>query len=163
MATYTFKGGDKLKARLAELSKKVSKSSIVDVGFFEGSTESASGVSTPMVAYCNEFGVEIPNESGEPKEDKEYRTPPRPFFRGMIKDGEKHWGDDLGKALLHADYDSSVALSLMGESMTGELVQSITDQVYQPLAKSTVQKKGFDTTLLDTGDMKRAAAFEVKE
>jgi hypothetical protein len=49
----------------------------------------------------------------------------------------------------------------MGESMSGELVQSITDQVYAPLAKSTVQKKGFSTTLIDSNAMRNSVGSQV--
>ena len=199
MADYKFTGGDKLKAKLEELSKKANKAALVNVGFFEGSTESKGGVSTPMVAATMEFGGTIPERTVEAHTIDVYRristegnflnggkfvkrsksnfvtthevpahtipahkVPARPYFRRMISMGEKHWGDDLGMLLVENGYDSTKALKLIGESMEGELVQSITDQVYEPLAKSTVQKKGFDTTLLDSGDMKRAVASKVE-
>jgi hypothetical protein len=200
VATYSFKGGDKFRAALAKLSKKVNSASLVDVGFFEGSTESKTGVSTPMVAATMEFGGTIParevsehtttiyrrvGKSGDFLNGAKFvkkgrsnfatehvvpahtipahKVPSRPYFRRMIKMGKTHWGDDLAIALKDNDYNSFTALALVGESMAGELVQSITDQVYEPLAKSTIQKKGFDTTLLDTGDMKRAVGFKVTE
>jgi len=91
----------------------------------------------------------------------EHKVPPRPFFRRMISLGKKHWGDDLGKIMVAVNYDATLALSQLGEKMAGELVQSITDQVYAPLAQSTVAKKGFDTTLVDSADMKRAVDFQI--
>lgn len=88
--------------------------------------------------------------------------PPRPFFRRMISLGRKHWGEDLGKIMVAANYDAKLSLAQLGESMSGELVQSITDQVYAPLAKSTVAAKGFATTLIEHGDLKRAVGSQVE-
>ena len=87
--------------------------------------------------------------------------PPRPFFRRMISLGKPHWGTDLGKIMVAVNYDAKLALMQMGESMSGELVQSITDQVYAPLAKSTVQKKGFSTTLIDSNAMRNSVGSQV--
>lgn len=112
MAAYSFTGGDKLKAKLEELSKKVAKAAIVQVGFFEGSNES-NGASTPMVAAIQEFGAPAKG------------IPPRPFFRTMVAKEEGHWGEDLGAALLATDYNAEKALGQMGEAMGGELRESI--------------------------------------
>ena len=89
--------------------------------------------------------------------------PPRPFFRRMVSLGRKHWGGDVALALKLKNYDAPKALKLVGEQMVGELQQSITDQVYKPLANSTVAKKGFDTTLIDKGTMLRAVDSEIEE
>ena len=59
----TFTGGDKLKAALAALSKKVSKGATVNVGFMEGSFESDQTTPTAYVAYCNEYGGTIPERT----------------------------------------------------------------------------------------------------
>jgi len=93
----------------------------------------------------------------------EHTIPPRPFFRRMIHVGRDHWGQDLGGMLTATGYNAPVALRKLGEQMVGELQQSIRDQVYKPLAKSTVSKKGFDTTLVDSGDMVNAVAAKVDD
>jgi hypothetical protein len=91
------------------------------------------------------------------------RIPPRPFFRRMIAMGEKHWGEDVGKALIAKRFDAKQALAVMGEQLVGELKQSITDQAYTPLANSTAKKKGFDTTLVDTGAMRDSVDYEIEQ
>jgi len=112
MAAYKFTGGDKLKAKLAELSKKVTNAAVVQVGFFEGTSE-PNGASTPMIAAIQEFGAPAKG------------IPPRPFFRTMVAKEEGHWGEDLGAALLATEYDAEKALGQMGEVMSGELRESI--------------------------------------
>lgn len=144
-----FTGGEMFEAYLRSVADKISNPATLQVGFFEGATESKSGASTPLVAATMEYGSPAKG------------IPPRPFFRRMISENSPHWGDDMAKLLDHTKLDARVALDLLGESMAGELVQSITDQVYAPLAAATVKAKGFDTTLVDTGDMKRAVAHRV--
>lgn len=144
-----FRGGERLEAALRDMAQRVSRPAALRVGFFEGATYPDKN-HTPVaaVAAFNEFGTS--------------RSPSRPFFRRMIRLGEPHWPEDLARYLQHTDYDVVRAMELMGEQMKGELVQSITDQVYAPLAKSTVARKGFDTTLLETAHMKNSADAEVK-
>ena len=90
-----------------------------------------------------------------------HKVPSRPFFRRMIKLGEPHWADDLGKALVRFKYDSKRAMNYVGIQMTDELRNSIQARVYAPLAASTIAKKGNDQTLIDSSDMNNAVAFEV--
>ena len=93
----------------------------------------------------------------------EHKVPPRPFFRHMINLGEDHWAADLGKIMISVNYDMRLALDQLGNQMVGELTQSITDQIYLPLAPSTVKAKGFDTTLYDTASMVRSVDFSTEE
>ncbi len=198
MATYSFKGGDKLAAKLKELAAKVNNDSLLKVGFFEGSTESKNGMPSAHVAYINEFGGTIPartvpahratiyrrvDKSGNflngakftkqgnsnfatdhdvpEHEIPEHKIPSRPFFRRMIKLGEKHWGDDLGSHLKHYGLDSDLSMIAMGQQLTNELQDSILAPGYVPLAESTIRAKGNSQTLVDSNDMINAVAFEV--
>ena len=92
-----------------------------------------------------------------------YQVPARPFFRRMIKLGEGHWGEDLGKALKRYKYNATQALSYLGTQLSEELKESIQARVYAPLANSTVKAKGHDQTLIDTGDMLNAVDFNISE
>jgi hypothetical protein len=143
----TIKGGDKLEQALKEIAKKVTNASTLGVGFLEGATY-PDGTSVALVAAVNNYG------SAD--------IPARPFFTRMVKEGQEHWADDIGKLLPLHDYDARETLDLMGEKLKGELVQSITDQVYAPLKPSTVKAKGFATTLVDTSHMKNSVDAEVK-
>jgi hypothetical protein len=149
MASKTFAGGEKLQARLRELAQKVGSSGTLEVGFMEGATY-PDGTSVPMVAAINEFGA------------PENNIPPRPFFRGMVADGETHWGDDLAKILKVTDYDVKGSLELLGERMVGELQQSIRDFNDPANAESTADKKGFNKPLIDTSHMVNSVTSRVK-
>lgn len=92
----------------------------------------------------------------------EHTIPSRPFFRRMIANGEKHWGDDLGVALTKNGLDVDKAMAFMGEQLTEELQESIQAPGYKPLAPSTIAAKGHDQTLIDSGDMINAVKFEIE-
>ena len=82
--------------------------------------------------------------------------PPRPFFRTMIASESPHWGDDLGRLLVANGYDTERALDQMGESITGELQQSIRDFTTPANAPSTIASKGFDDPLVHRGNLLRS-------
>ena len=149
MAEYSFSGGDKMNARLAEIAAKIGKAGSVRVGFLEGATY-PDGTSVPMVAAIQEFGAPAKN------------IPPRPFFRNMISKESPQWGDILADQLVSTDYDADLSLSRMGEEIAGELRQSITDTNSPVLSPRTIAAKGFDKPLVDAGHMQSSISFEVK-
>ncbi len=153
----SFRGGARMKAYLAGLQAAVGGASGVRVGFLEDATYPArateSGGEAPMlhiaqVAFWNEFGTS--------------RAPARPFFRSMIEREFSDWGDELGAALRANGFDSQRALSLMGVSIQDDLKSSINEWPADN-APATVALKGFNKGLVWSGQMLRAADFEVLE
>lgn len=144
----TIKGGDKLKAALAAISRKVASGGALKVGFLEGATY-PDGTSVPMVAAVQNFGA--PSRG----------IPPRPFFTNMVSDKSPGWGPSLGRILANNDMDVGRSLALMGEGIKGQLQQSIRDTNEPPLAQSTIDRKGFDKPLVDTGHMLNSVGYEV--
>ncbi|CAE6857243.1 hypothetical protein R75461_07781 [Paraburkholderia nemoris] len=88
--------------------------------------------------------------------------PPRPFFRSMIAKESPHWGDDLGRLLVANGYDTARAFDQMGESMRGELQQSIRDLRTPANAPSTIARKGSDDPLIDSSNLLRSVEHRVK-
>src|ERR1019366_6585844 len=154
--TYKLSGGEKLQEYLTLLAAKSKNSALFNVGFPEGGKES-NGQSTPLVAFINEFGRTVRSKDGD------YYQMPRPFFRNMIAKESPHWGEDLGKLLVEADYDAVEALKPLGEEIHGELVESIQALTSPPLAESTIKAKGFDKPLINKGDMWQGASSWVEE
>lgn len=146
------RGGDKLQARLAELSKRVSKASEVRVGFLEGATYE-DGTPVAMVAAIQNFGA--PSRG----------IPPRPFMSNMVAQNGDRWGDDVAELLPQHGYDAQTVLTLMGEEMKGELRQSIVDTDTPPLSPVTLmlrKMKADDPDLQITGATVGEAARRVK-
>ncbi len=141
-------GGEKLAARLAELSQNVRKAASLKVGFMNGATY-PDGQLVSAVAAFNEFGVASRNQ------------PPRPFFRRMIAENSPQWPEKIAKLLEFYDYDASKVLDDMGDEISADLRQSIIDFTSPGLAPSTIAAKGFDKPLIETSLMLNSITNEV--
>ena len=140
-------GGDKLQKRLEEISRNANKAASVEIGFLEGATY-PDGTSVPLVAAMNEFGNS--------------KSPPRPFFRGMVADKSPEWPDAVGDLLVTNDYDAERTLDLTGAAIKGQLQESITTFVGAPLSPKTIARKGHDKQLIDTSHMLNSVDYRVK-
>lgn len=89
--------------------------------------------------------------------------PARPFFRSMIQQHKGEWSGDLGKIIKGANYDSTIALGRMGKHIGDQLQESIREFDSPKDAKSTIKKKGFDKTLIETSTMLQSVDFEVDD
>lgn len=148
----TLKGGDKLAAALAEISKKVSKASSVDVGFLEGATY-PDGKSVAEIAAIQEFGA--------PRAG----IPPRPFFRTMISEKSPQWPEAVGDLLVSNGYDAAKTLGQTGEAIKGQLQQSIIDTFNPPLSPITLmlrKMRSENPDLVVTGKTVGEAARRIK-
>lgn len=145
----TIRGGEALQARLRELSRKVSEKGTLRAGFLEGATY-PDGTPVAMVAAIQDYGAPAVN------------IPPRPFFRNVIAEGERTWGDNVASVLVAADYDVKLTLGRMGEFIKGQIQNSIVNGSYVPLRPATVRRKGgVDKPLIDTGHMLNSINYEV--
>lgn len=148
MAAISYTGGKKLQSALADLKSRLGKAQTLEVGFMEGATY-PDGTSVPMVAAIQNFGAPAAG------------IPPRPFFSNMVREKSPQWGDDLAALLKASKYDANQAMNLMGEHIASELQDSINDTNSPPLAKATVDAKGFSKPLIDTGHMKNSVQYAV--
>jgi len=144
MASVT--GGDKIRDVFKRLADNLASAKSVQVGFLEDATY-PDGMSVATVAALNEYG--------------HAHTPPRPFFRNMIRAKSGRWPQGLRQALADNDYEASVALDLLGATVAGQLQESITELRSPPLAPSTIRAKGFDKPLIDTGHMLSSVSYRV--
>ena len=139
----TIKGGDKLEAALSAIAEKIRKKAVLKVGF--------SDPDIALTAALNEFGVPARGQ------------PPRPFFRNMIADKSPEWPSAIAEGLKANDYDVSKTLGQVGVAIRDQLQQSIQTFTTPALAESTVERKGFDKPLIDTGKMFQSPKFTVDE
>lgn len=142
------RGGDKLRARLAELAERVSRPGTLRVGFLAGATY-PDGKPVAMIAAIQNWGA------------PSVGIPPRPFFSNMVADKQKGWGNDTAVALQRENYDAPRALALVGMNIEGQLRQSIRDTNAPPLAQSTIDRKGHSKPLVDSGNMLNSIDHEV--
>lgn len=146
----SFSGGAALEAKLAEIAEQLGDGATIRVGFLEGATY-PDGTSVPLVAAANEFG------------DPGMNRPARPFFRRMIAAKSPEWGSDLSKVAIASGYDARAFLPLMGERIKNQLQESIREFYDPPLAQSTIDRKGFEKPLIDSGHMLSSVDYDVKD
>lgn len=146
----SFSGGDALERKLAEMAEKLGEGKVLRVGFLENATYQ-DGQQVAMVAAANEFGNPANNQ------------PPRPFFRNMIADNKDNWPDDIGRIAQATGFDGEQTLGLMGEHIKGQLQQSIRELMEPPLSPVTIEKKGFDKPLIDTGHMLNSVDYDIRD
>ena len=142
------RGGDALRDKLAELAAQVGKPARLRVGFLENATY-PDGKPVAMIAAIQEFGA--PSRG----------IPPRPFFRNMVAAKQKEWPVAIEGLLKANGYDAARTMELAGQAIAGQLRQSIHDTNAPALAPSTVERKGFDKPLIDTGHMFNSVSHEV--
>ncbi|MDM2843257.1 hypothetical protein OGY83_06375 [Citrobacter sp. Cpo090] len=142
---------DKVMDALDDIANSLSDKQL-KVGFIDGATY-PDGTPVAMVAATNEYGNPANNQ------------PPRPFFRNAISDHEKEWSEDIARGL-GKGLELELVLSVVGEKIAGDIVQSISTLMDPPLSAATIasrKSKGNESTkpLVDTKIMIRDVHYEV--
>ncbi|MFV7280530.1 hypothetical protein ACNPG5_06255 [Citrobacter cronae] len=142
---------DKVMDALDDIANSLSDKQL-KVGFIDGATY-PDGTPVAMVAATNEYGNPANNQ------------PPRPFFRNAISDHETEWSEDIARGL-GKGLELEHVLSVVGEKIAGDIVQSISTLMDPPLSAATIasrKSKGNESTkpLVDTKVMIRDVHYEV--
>lgn len=143
------KGGDKFAAALKAIAAKLGAGNVVKIGFFEGATY-PDGTSVPLVAAINNYGA--PSRG----------IPPRPFFSNMIAEKSPSWPSLVEASLKLANYNTAEALDTVGETVKGQLRDSIANGGWAPNAPSTLARKAGTQPLIDTGQLLDSVKHIVK-
>ena len=163
-------GGSKMKEFLRKMAVAMGNEAVVKVGFLEGSyagwngprpkgprkgkrmkSDNSQGTQAPaaMVAFIMEHGA------------PEKNIPPRPFFSQMIAKNSPTWGVLIAAALKAKKYIAFDAMHMVGLRVSEQLQQSIEEFHGVPLKQATIDRKGFDTQLQDSRNMKNAVDHAV--
>lgn len=125
---------------------------VVATGVIDGSAPHDSGRTMGEIATWNHYGTET--------------IPARPFITRPIdvKQGEiKALIARIMKGVSTGKISAEVGLALVGQRLRDLQVSAINAREYEPNAESTVAKKGSDTPLVDTGQLKGAITYQVRE
>lgn len=153
----------KFPSALDTIIEKLGKPAALRVGFLEKS-KYPDGTYVAMVAAIQNYGA------------PQAKIPPRPFFSNMVAEKKGEWPKAIADLLIANDYDVWETLQTTGQTIVGQLQQSIRDTNSPPLADSTLARRGvagmkFDPTdpstygakpLIHTSLMINSAAFEIK-
>lgn len=126
----------------------------VKAGFIDGATY-PDGTPVAMVAAVNEYGDPARNQ------------PPRQFFRNAIAQHESEWADTIARGM-EKGVDARTILSIVGEQIAGDVVQSIATLIEPPIKDATIAnrlRRGNESVkpLVDTKVMIRDVHYEVGE
>ena len=144
-------GGTKLVNKLKVMADHIGSAKAVRIGFLSGAPY-PNGTSVPMVAAIQEYGA--PSRG----------IPPRPFFRNMIASKKAEWPKAIASALQDNGMDALTALHQVGQSVQGQLRQSIRDTNAPALSPITVMLRGMrhnNPALVVTGKTVGEAARRV--
>ena len=142
-------GGDKLKEFIAKVAKQKAR---VDVGFFEDATY-PDGQHIAEVAIYQEYGTD---------------NIPRPFMQPTFDNEKAKWAEIMRKKAITQSENINLKqiLSTVGVVAMTDIKDKITwwSESGSPRnAPSTIDKKGFDSPLIETGAMRDAVTFKVSE
>lgn len=140
------RGGDRLEAALANISRGLASGGTLRVGFLENATY-PDGTPVAAVAAWNDFGTRT--------------IPPRPFFRNMVAKKNKEWPAAIAGLLRTTHYDIQRTLGITGAAIQGQLKQSIIDTNSPKLAPATIRRKEHAKPLIDTSMLINSVDFEV--
>lgn len=124
------------------------------VGIFEGAVAEHDGKSASIAEYAayNEFGVESK------------KIPKRPWMRtGYDQNIAKVQAEIDGAALARLDGHNVDPLTVGAVNMQAALKASIVDGAWAPNKPSTIAAKGSDKPLIDTGAMRNAVLWQIRQ
>jgi hypothetical protein len=126
------------------------------VGILEPSTTNEEGEKVAQYAAYNEYGTSR-------------GISPRPFMRNTLAEKKGEWLRIIRSRASADPDDIRGAFELAGEVASKDVMKTIEDGQFEPLAESTVEKKrkrgkqNPEHTLIDTGAMQEAITYEVTD
>ena len=138
--------GKKLLAEINKLSKLRCK-----VGFRAGEATEPDGTDICDIAMWNEYGTsEIPS---------------RPFLAQSVDNHQAEIDGFCKSALTRLTQGASAdqIMRTVGAKQVALIQEEIVNGDFAPNAPSTIQKKGSDRPLIDTGHMRQSVAYVIEE
>lgn len=116
---------------------------------------------TAKLAQIMEYGATIKRKNATTV------IPPRPMLRYTARDKGKEWVQEAGKIaanVIEGKTEGKKAYAQLGAFIADDIKGTInTSSLFKPNAPSTVKKKGKNTPLIDTGEMRDQVSFKVEK
>lgn len=120
----------------------------------ENSRDESTGITNAELGTIHEYGV------------PEKNIPERSFMRSTASEEANNLGR-LAKIqiaeCLKGDKSAHDAFATIGEYLQGKIVDKITDGDFEPNTEATVNRKKSSKPLIDTGQLRGAITYEVRE
>lgn len=116
---------------------------------------------TAHIAHILEYGATIKRKNAT------IVIPPRPMLRYTARDKGKEWVQEAGKIaanVIEGKTEGKKAYAQLGAFIADDIKGTInTSSLFKANAPSTVKKKGKNTPLIDTGEMRDQVSFKVEK
>ena len=122
----------------------------VHVGFQSGDATYENGADICEIAAYNEFG-------GSDR-------PARPFMKQSFENHEAELksGCEMVNKAIASGSTAEAALVKLGVAAKGLVQEEIVNGGFEPNAPSTIERKGSETPLIDTGTMRGSVNYQIK-
>ena len=135
--------------RYDKLRREMRQSFGVEVGYWENMFTHSSGVDIALIAIAHEFGI------------KKLNIPERSFFRSAIDQNRGKLNRFINKLITKVIFlemtwrRASIKLAEFAIDLIRKKIDASKSWVTVGLKPRTIAKKGHDTPLVDTGEMRR--------
>lgn len=144
--------------RLKEVTRRAEQLNrmqlVVGIPSNENSREESTGITNAELGVIHEFGV------------PEKNIPERSYMRSTASEESQNLGR-LAKIqiseCLRGETSAHDAFATVGAYLQGKIVDKITDGDFEPNTEATVKRKKSSKPLIDTGQLRGAITYEVRE
>jgi len=147
-----FKDDKREQKRIEKLIQKATKNMHVAVGIIQDEPHDKKFTMVDL-AMVHEYG------------SKDGRIPDRSFIRSTCdakREEHINWLKDLEARVFKDQLTVKQALSIMGEVVSKDMVQTINNFIPPPLKPATIKRKKSSKPLIDTGRLKGSITHEVR-
>lgn len=144
----------KVKHALKGLEERMQKDGLVLVGVPKGAGAYEHGLTIATFAAVNNFG------------SADGRIPARPFLAPAVENGAPEYRrlvEVMLPKVMSGEMEMQTLLAQMGQLAEGHVKQQITDLRTPPNAQSTIDKKGSDNPLIDTGALRQSIRYVIDD
>jgi hypothetical protein len=95
------------------------------------------------------------------KNKTQINLPPRPFMQQTADNNRSKWRKQLLQLIKSNNYQIGDVLDIIGQVMASDIQKTMAQGKFVPNAPLTVDWKGFNKPLVNTGDLSRSVDYEV--
>lgn len=151
MIKARIRGGQGVSRRLREIQQRLSDQKRVYVGLPEGSGNSEDGTPLVEIGAIHEFGAK--------------HIPERSFLRVPLRNNQKEFAAAFRRIMpkvANGELTMDQALDQIGAKAAGVSQEAISAGIEPANAPSTVKRKGSSKPLIDTGSLRQAITWVIK-
>lgn len=153
-ATVSVSGGQRLAARLDQIRRQLTDRGDVYVGIPKSAGSYEDGAPLAVIGAVQEFG------------SADGHIPERSFLRVPLRSNQELFAK-IWKNQIPLVIDGTITMmqlfDQLGARAVGVSQQAISAGINPPNAPSTIRQKGSSTTLVDTGRMRQAVTYVIRE